>query len=26
MQKQLEGAQAYIRTQCHSNAGKNNNK
>ncbi|EEM1820677.1 lysis protein [Salmonella enterica subsp. enterica] len=26
MQKQLEGAQAYIRTQYHSNAGKNNNK
>ncbi|EBZ2013287.1 lysis protein [Salmonella enterica subsp. enterica serovar Newport] len=26
MQKQLEGAQDYIRTQCHSNAGKNNNK
>ncbi|KDS03943.1 Phage outer membrane lytic protein Rz, Endopeptidase [Salmonella enterica subsp. enterica serovar Heidelberg str. RI-11-014316] len=26
MQKQLEGAQAYIRTQCHSNARKNNNK
>ncbi|HBM0000720.1 TPA: lysis protein, partial [Salmonella enterica subsp. enterica serovar Kodjovi] len=26
MQKQLEGAQDYIRTQCHSNAGNNNNK
>ncbi|HIB1592731.1 TPA: lysis protein [Salmonella enterica subsp. enterica serovar Muenchen] len=26
MQKQLEGAQAYIRTQCHSNAGKSSNQ
>ncbi|EAS4825600.1 lysis protein [Salmonella enterica] len=26
MQKQLEGAQVYIRTQCHSNAGKSSNK
>ncbi|HAF8818520.1 TPA: lysis protein [Salmonella enterica] len=24
--KQLEGAQAYIRTQCHSNAGKSSNQ
>ncbi|HDC2544453.1 TPA: lysis protein [Salmonella enterica] len=26
MQKQLEGAQTYIRTQCHSNAGKSSNQ
>ncbi|EAA3808408.1 lysis protein, partial [Salmonella enterica subsp. enterica] len=26
MQKQLEGAQAYIRTQCHGNAGKTSNQ
>ncbi|EDU8778399.1 lysis protein [Salmonella enterica] len=26
MQKQLEGAQVYIRTQCRSNAGKSSNK
>ncbi|EBX1389019.1 lysis protein, partial [Salmonella enterica subsp. enterica serovar Mikawasima] len=24
--KQLEGAQAYIRTQCHGNAGKTSNQ
>ncbi|HCL5348198.1 TPA: lysis protein [Salmonella enterica subsp. salamae serovar [1],40:z35:e,n,x,z15] len=26
MQKQLEGAQVYIRTQCHGNAGKTSNQ
>ncbi|ELC3875219.1 lysis protein [Salmonella enterica] len=26
MQKQMEGAQAYIRTQCHGNAGKTSNQ